>query len=357
MYTRIQMRSIALMLTLTLALGIVSGLATTKTFAAGLPNGTQDFTGYTTGGSIRKSPDGFFTLSASRSGLNADSYGAFISDTATSGSETVFFEIAADGSLGSFEMDNLYVGEYDDGSFSNIIVKGYAANVEQFSTAPYSKAKDSIITSNFPIDYSIVRGKSIDSFRVYYTRESGTPHENFNLFTFTIKNASVSPPASSLSSEKAITGFSFNGLTPAVAGTVNETAKTVTVTVPHGTNVASLVPTITHTGASVSPNSGTVQNFTNPVTYTVTAADSTTQQYTVTVTVTPAAPNVTADDAANIIVGLDTTMEYQIDGGSYVKYDGMNAPDLSGNHTVLVRVPADAATGTPAGAVKTLTFT
>ncbi|WP_127534788.1 DUF4073 domain-containing protein, partial [Paenibacillus kobensis] len=71
----------------------------------------------------------------------------------------------------------------------------------------------------------------------------------------------------------------------------------------------------------------------------------------------PVAPNVTADDAANVITGLDTTMEYQIDGGSYVKYDGTNAPDLSGNHTVLVRVPADAATGTPAGAATTLTFT
>ncbi|MFF2889280.1 DUF4073 domain-containing protein, partial [Paenibacillus sp. NPDC057967] len=71
----------------------------------------------------------------------------------------------------------------------------------------------------------------------------------------------------------------------------------------------------------------------------------------------PAAPNVTANDAANVIVGLDTTMEFQVDGGSYVKYDGTNAPDLSGNHTVLVRVAADAATGTPAGTAKTLTFT
>ncbi|WP_139991840.1 S-layer homology domain-containing protein [Paenibacillus paridis] len=71
----------------------------------------------------------------------------------------------------------------------------------------------------------------------------------------------------------------------------------------------------------------------------------------------PAAPNVTANDAANIINGLDTTMEFKVDGGSYVKYDGTNAPDLSGAHTVLVRIPADLATGTPAGAVKSLTFT
>jgi hypothetical protein len=71
----------------------------------------------------------------------------------------------------------------------------------------------------------------------------------------------------------------------------------------------------------------------------------------------PAAPSVTADDAANTITGLDTTMEFKVDGGSYVKYDGTNAPDLTGAHTVLVRIPADLMTGTPAGADKSLTFT
>jgi hypothetical protein len=47
--------------------------------------------------------------------------------------------------------------------------------------------------------------------------------------------------------------------------------------------VTALVPTITHTGVSVSPHTGVAQNFTNPVTYTVTAQDNSTQQYMVTV--------------------------------------------------------------------------
>jgi hypothetical protein len=76
-------------------------------------------------------------------------------------------------------------------------------------------------------------------------------------------------------------------LTPNVIGTVNEAAKTIALTVPYGTNVTALVPTITHTGASVSPNTGVTQNFTNPVIYTVTAEDGSTQTYTVTVTVAP----------------------------------------------------------------------
>ena len=84
----------------------------------------------------------------------------------------------------------------------------------------------------------------------------------------------------------AITAFNFNELTPNVTGTVDEVNKTIALTVPYGTNVTELVPTITHTGTSVSPNTGVAQNFTNPVEYTVTAADSSTQMYNVTVTVT-----------------------------------------------------------------------
>lgn len=87
-----------------------------------------------------------------------------------------------------------------------------------------------------------------------------------------------------LSSAKAITAFSF--ASPAAVGTITESTHSIAITVPSGTNVTALIPTITYTGASISPASGVAQNFTNPVKYTVTAADSSTQDYTVTVTVT-----------------------------------------------------------------------
>ncbi|KAI7247325.1 hypothetical protein KC345_g11971, partial [Hortaea werneckii] len=48
----------------------------------------------------------------------------------------------------------------------------------------------------------------------------------------------------------------------------------------------------------------------------------------------PAAPAVSADDTANTITGLSTAMEYQVDEGAYVQYNGSNAPDLAGAHTV-----------------------
>jgi len=80
---------------------------------------------------------------------------------------------------------------------------------------------------------------------------------------------------------KAITAFSFT--TPVATGVINESAKTIDISVPFGTNITSLTPTITFTGVSVSPLSGVAQNFTNPVTYTVTAEDASIQAYVVTV--------------------------------------------------------------------------
>jgi hypothetical protein len=88
-----------------------------------------------------------------------------------------------------------------------------------------------------------------------------------------------------LNPAKSITSFSF--ASPAVTGVINETEKTIAVTVPFGTDVANLTPTTVHTGASIEPASGTPQDFTNPVVYTVTAEDGTTAQYTVTVTIAP----------------------------------------------------------------------
>jgi ABC-type uncharacterized transport system auxiliary subunit len=75
-----------------------------------------------------------------------------------------------------------------------------------------------------------------------------------------------------LSGDKQITAFSFN--VPPADGKIDEDAKTISVSVPNGTVVTALVPEITVSdNATVSPRSGVAQNFTNPVTYTVTAEE------------------------------------------------------------------------------------
>ena len=77
-----------------------------------------------------------------------------------------------------------------------------------------------------------------------------------------------------------ITYFDLNGMYP---GVINETAKTIMVTVPAGVDVTAMRPTISVSdGATVSPASGTLINFENPVVFTVQSANLKVD-YTVTV--------------------------------------------------------------------------
>lgn len=86
--------------------------------------------------------------------------------------------------------------------------------------------------------------------------------------TYTINFTKAAP-----STACAITGFSING----VAGVMNESEKTITVTLPGlSTNVTALVPTINVSAlATISPASGVAQDFTTPKNYTITAQDIT----------------------------------------------------------------------------------
>jgi len=88
--------------------------------------------------------------------------------------------------------------------------------------------------------------------------------------------------------EQRITFFRFTSLNPVVTATINEEEKTIAATVPYGTNVTWLAPLITVSDeANISPASGTAQDFTVPVVYTVTAVDHYTVMYVVTVAITP----------------------------------------------------------------------
>jgi len=117
-------------------------------------------------------------------------------------------------------------------------------------------------------------------------------------------------------SGKAITAFSF--LSPPTSGVINEGAKTIILTVPYGTVVTALVASFTATGISVKAvgaeqTSGTTANdFTNAVSYTVTAEDGSTADYAVYV----------------VYPSLDTLMYrdmVSVPSGSYIQRDGTNS--------------------------------
>ena len=132
-----------------------------------------------------------------------------------------------------------------------------------------------------------------------------------------------------LSTTKAITAYSLGGHT----GTINEGAKTIAVSVPNGTDVTTLVATFTTTGASVKVGSvvqttgSTKNDFTSPVTYIVAAADSSTQNYVVTVTVVlegtwtqkTAFGGIARDEAVGFFIGAKGYVGTGWDGSSYYK--------------------------------------
>ncbi|MDD2915209.1 MAG: ice-binding family protein [Gallionella sp.] len=110
--------------------------------------------------------------------------------------------------------------------------------------------------------------------------------------------------------DKSITAYSLAGVT----GTIDETAKTIAVTMPNGINVTALIATFTTTGtgvtigAAVQTSGATPNDFTNPVAYIVTAADGTTATYTVTVAVAPiTAKAITAYSLAGVTGTINET--------------------------------------------------
>jgi eukaryotic-like serine/threonine-protein kinase len=103
------------------------------------------------------------------------------------------------------------------------------------------------------------------------------------LFACKKKDTAVSPQKSSA---KEITSFNLAALVPGVSATIDASSKTVKGELPIGTDLTKLAPTIAVSGkATVIPASGAVQDFTKPVTYTVTAEDGSTQSFVVTLTI------------------------------------------------------------------------
>ena len=102
-----------------------------------------------------------------------------------------------------------------------------------------------------------------------------------NRFTMPAGNVSITCQwETATTTAKGITAFSING----VAGAVNNTTNTITITMPRGTDVTKLAPVIATNGVkSLTPGSGETVDFTNSVTYTATMEDGSTKTYIVTV--------------------------------------------------------------------------
>ncbi len=127
-----------------------------------------------------------------------------------------------------------------------------------------------------------------------------------------------------------------------VSSTIDGLGATVDIVMPFGTNVTNLTPSITLSqGATVSPVSGIVQNFTSPVNYVVTAEDGvTTKNWTVNVSVQPgssAAEIITFDipgQTSSIVNSLSSTVDILMPSGTDVT-NLTPAITISANATIL----------------------
>ena len=210
----------------------------------------------------------------------------------------------------TFTLSEWYISPID-------ILDGQGSNLAPFLTPGYRalSSENDILTFTFPeqtgpatinttlhrVDIEVTALANLASLTPTITVSpsatinplSGEAH-NFSVspvvFTVTAQDASTQDwnvyvtQASGVNTETDILSFSIPGqLSPAVINTTNHT---VSLVMPYGTNLNPLTPAITvSTGASVTPLSGSPQNFSSPVTYTVTAEDNVTvQNWIVTVT-------------------------------------------------------------------------
>ncbi len=94
---------------------------------------------------------------------------------------------------------------------------------------------------------------------------------------FLLLSCGEDEPEITKSSAKEITEFLADG----ISGEIDDSAKSISLKMRHGTDISVLTPYIkVSSKASISPASNTMQDFTNPVKYTVTAEDGSTVDYT-----------------------------------------------------------------------------
>ena len=233
------------------------------------------------------------------------------------GSNGILSSLTALGSVGAFGSYNITVTP--NGMFVYVSNVDYPGNISMYGiTSEYSNLK-TITSFSLSVDGIDIYGcdilgqnisctlpsgtdvtKLIGSFRTYgeyvkigdIEQTSEVTENNFTtpvMYTVTAEDGSKTDYTVTVTiagtTAKTMTSFSLSGTQGVI------TDHNIAVTVPYGTDVTRLVATFRSDGESVSiggtpQTSGvTVNDFTNPVTYRVTAKNGSTSDYTVTVTV------------------------------------------------------------------------
>lgn len=190
---------------------------------------------------------------------------------------------------------------------SGIIVNGSSVTASDLNTTGNSWNSVNVDPGSgvtTPSEFTLNSGTLEEKYQIW---SDGT---NVNEIATVIVNAAEYTPYSVTggtlwsNKSKAITNFSIENQVGSTK--ISEVNHTVSLIMPFGTDVTALIPTISQSGESVSPLSGAVQDFTTPVIYTVKAVDTTTAEYTVTVTIAEA-PQSNSNGSSNKRSGSSRT--------------------------------------------------
>lgn len=153
----------------------------------------------------------------------------------------------------------------------------------------------------------------------YVSPASGTVMDFSQPVKFRVKNGNIYKDYQvSVMAKVPIISFKINGL----SATINHAIKSISLTVPEGTDLTALKPEIEMTsGVNINPASGTVINFSNPVQFTVSNADLT-EIYTAKVAAPVSGPMVAFIGMAATRTGLINPDEIAASDWLFGKFSG-----------------------------------
>jgi len=252
---------------------------------------------------------------------------------------------------------------YEDNKLCVTFLNTYNGNLLQIYTAGFPSEENDILSFSFPeqtasavinstnktVDIQVANGTILTNLVASFTLSAGatayiggtlqqsgvTVNDFTNPVTYTVTAEDGTAQvwtvtvteAPFLSPENDITAFSFaNQVGTAV---IDATAHTVTTEIAYGhaSELTALVPTIeVSANATINPLSGVARDFTNPVTYTVTAENGETQDWTVNVSIETSVP--TTDNSQLLIYPNPTSGWLKIETTEII--EKVTISDLSG---------------------------
>jgi hypothetical protein len=210
-------------------------------------------------------------------------------ETANDFSRAVTYMVtAADGSSVSYKV-YVYVAPYSARAITSFMIEGFPGLIDEQNKAISVVLPMGTDTKSL-VSVFAISGSSASIGGVL--QQSGVTVNDFTspvIYTVTAADGNTADYTVKVSlmdmTSKAFTAFSILGM----SGKIDETAKTITVTLPTGSDIKSLVASFVSTGAKATANGAeqisgaTPNNFTNPVAYTVTALDGSSVVYTVSI--------------------------------------------------------------------------